>query len=204
MHISWLGNSAVKLQVKSLGEDVTIVIDPYKQKQGNFPRNLSADIALYTREKKESITISGNPFTLATPGECETKGVLISAPMGHKKGETFLRIDAEKMSMAHLGLANEPLTPKQLETLSDVDILFVPVGEIDCYGARAAVKAIQTIEPKIVIPIAYQSDIDPTAKNIEEFVKEMGILPEKIDKKIIIKKKDLPKEEMRVLILSKE
>lgn len=204
MHISWLGNTAIRIQAKSQNEDVTIVIDPYKPAQGNFPRSLTADIALYTRGEKDSITISGNLFLLPHPGECETKGVLISAPAGHRQGETFLRIDAEKMSIAHLGLANAPLTDKQLDVLSDVDILFVPVGDHDCYGASAAAKVISMIEPRVVIPIAYKSDTDPNAKDVDGFIKEMGVTPEYAEKKVILKEKELPQEEIRVIVLSKE
>lgn len=204
MHISWLGTTAAKLQVKSLGTDVTIVIDPYKPAQGNFPRSLTADIALYTRGEKDSVTVSGNPFVLSHPGECETKGVLISAPAGHDAGTTLFRIDAEKMSIGHLGLTSKPLTDKQLAVLSDVDILLVPVGGEGGFDAAAAGKAIQSIEPKVVIPMAFKSDTDPKSATVEAFIKEVGVVAEHEDKKLIIKKKDLPQEERRVIVLAKE
>ncbi len=204
MHISWLGNTGVKLQVKPFDKDITVVIDPYKQKKGSSPRSLSPDIALFTRGKKESITLSGNPFTLSSPGECETKGVLVTAVQGKEKDNVLLRVDAEHMSLGHLGCTNKQPTDKQLEVLSGVDILCIPVGNGVCYDAEQATKAINTIEPRIVIPIAFKSDNDPQAKPVDSFLKEIGIKADKPEKKIIIKKKDLPQEDMQVVVLAKD
>lgn len=204
MHISWLGNTAVKIQVKPFDKDIVIVIDPYRPSAGNFPRSLAPDIGLYTRGEENSITLSGNPFILSTPGECETKGVLITATEGHWPGALMLRLDAEGLSVGHLGLANKQFTDTQLETLSGVDILFVPVGNGESYDAEAAAKAVNAIEPRVVIPMAFKCDTDPKAKPVDEFLKEMGAKNGAPEKKVIIKKKDLPQEDTQVIVLSKE
>lgn len=204
MHLSWLGRTAVKIQVKPADKDVVVVIDPYRPDKGIFPRSLAPDIGLYTREEKDSITLSGNPFILSTPGECETKGVLITAVAGHEPGTVMLRLDAEGLSVGHLGLAKKPLTDQQLEALADVDILFVPVGNNDSYDAEAAAKAVNQIEPRLVIPMAFKSDNDPQAKPVNDFLKEMGVSNGGAEKKVIIKKKDLPQEETQVIVLAKE
>ena len=204
MHISWLGNTAIKIQVKPFDKDVTVVIDPYKPEKGSFPRSLTPEIGLYTRGQKNSITLSGNPFILDTPGECETKGVLMNAVQGEKAKDIKIRIDAEQLSVGHLGLANKQLTEKELGVLSDVDILIVPVGGDNCYDAQAAAKAANSVEPKIIIPIAFKSENDPGAKPVEDFLKEMGITNQTPEKKFIIKKKNLPTEETQVIVLSKE
>lgn len=204
MHISWLGSSAIKLQVKPFDSDVTIVIDPYKQEKGSFPRSLTADIALYSHGEKDSITISGNPFVITHPGEWEIKRVLLSAARGHNPGDAMLRIDAEQMSVGHLGRSNKPLTDDQLDMLSGVDVLCVPVGGKDCYEPALASKVINMIEPRIVVPMCYQSDNEPSAAPASDFIKQLGAKVDEEDKKAILKKKDLPQEEMRVLLLSKE
>lgn len=204
MHFSWLGRTAVKLQTKPADQDVVITIDPYKPTTGVFPRSLTPDIALYTRGEEGSVTLSGSPFILATPGECETKGVLITAVQGPLPGSTLLRIDAEDMSIGHLGLIKQPLTDDQLEVLADVDVLFVPIGGTTSYDAEEAVKAINAIEPRIVIPMAFASDNDPEAAEAGGFLKEMGVSNGAPEKKVIIKQKDLPQEETRVIVLAKE
>lgn len=204
MHFSWLGSTAIKIQAKPFDKDVTIVIDPYKPKAGSFPRSLAPDIALFTKEQKGSVTLSGNPFVLEHPGECETNGVLVTAAQGHEPGSTLLRIDVEGISVGHLGCAKKELTNNQLAVLSGVDILCVPVGNGECYDAEQAVKAVNAIEPRIVIPIAFKSDNDPKAKDIKNFLKVMGATSSTPEKKVIIKKRDLPQDETKVVVLGKE
>lgn len=208
MHISWLGGTAIKLVAKPFAEEVVVIIDPYKPENGSSPRSLTAEVAILTQgseTKKEIITLSGDPFTLSTPGECDIKGVLITAVTGSEPGSTMVRLDAEGLSLAHLGRATKSLNQKQREVLSDVDVLFVPVGGVDGYDAEAAVKAVNDLEPRIVIPIAYQSDNDPTAAPVTTFCKAMGtVMKGEAETKVIIKKKDLPTEDTSVIVLAKE
>lgn len=205
MHISWLGGTAIKLQIKPANEDVVVIIDPYRPEEGNFPRSLSPNVAIFTRGQDDSITLSGEPFILDTPGECDIKGVLITSVTGSQPNETMIRIDAENLSVAHLGLANKPLTQEQREVLSDVDILFIPIGGINGYDVEAAVKAVNDLEPRIIIPIAHRSENDPKAAEAAQFCKEMGIpITKEPETKVIIKKKDLPTEDTTVIVLAKE
>lgn len=204
MHLSRLGGTAIKIQAKPLDKDIVIVIDPYRPKQGDFPRSLAPDIALFTRGIEGSITISGNPFILATPGECETNGVLITSVQGHAEGTSMVRVDAEGVSVGHVGLPKAPLTETQIEALGNVDILFVPVGGGDSYDEEEAVKAVNAIEPRIVIPMHYKSDNDPSLDPVNAFLKEIGHSNGQQEKKLIVKKKDLPQEETKVVVLGKE
>jgi len=204
MHISWLGNTAIKIQTKPFDKDVTIVIDPYKQKKGNFPRSLTPDIALYTRGEEGAITLSGEPFIFSSPGEVDTRGVLITSVDGHEAGQIMLRIDSENMTVAHVGMIKKQLTARQLEVLSNIDILCLPVGHPDSFDNENAIKLINEIEPKIVIPYAFNSDNDPDAKVIDSFLKEIGSKNGAPEKKVIIKEKDLPEEDTLVVVLEKE
>ncbi len=204
MHISWLGGTAIRIQTKPADADITLLIDPYRPRTGAFPRSLAPHIALFTRGEKDAITLSGNPFVLSTPGECETKGVLISAVYGENADHLLVRFDAEGLSGAHLGLTKKPLTDTQLEIVGDVDILFLPIGAKDAYDAEEAVRVVNAVEPRIVIPIGFKSDIDPDAQTADAFLREMGVKADKPEPKIILKKKDLPQEETRVMLLQKE
>jgi L-ascorbate metabolism protein UlaG (beta-lactamase superfamily) len=204
MHISWLGGTAIRIQTKPGDDDVVLVVDPYRQKAGAFPRSLAPNIALFTRGREESITLSGDPFVLDTPGECETKGVLVSATYAGDTSHLFVRFDSEGLACAHLGLTDRTLTEAELDMVGGVDILFLPIGATGAYDAENAVKAVNAIEPRIVIPIAFASDNDPAAGTADAFLREMGVKAEKPETKVIIKKKDLPQEETRVIVLEKE
>lgn len=203
MHISWLGGTTIKIQAKPFDTDVTIVLDPYKPLTGEFPRSLAPDIAIFTHGQDGAITLSGAPFIMENPGECETKGVLIAAASHTAPDMIVVRFDAEEISLGHLGLTSTPPTGEALEVLSGVDILFVPVGSKSAMTADVAAKVVASIEPRIVIPIAMQSDNDPKAESATAFLREMGANPEP-QKKIIIKQKDLPQEETVVYLLEKE
>src|SRR3989338_2403616 len=197
MHFSWLGGTAIKIQTKHEGKDVTVVFDPYRPKQGGFPRSLAPDIALFTRGDAGSVTLSGNPFSLSTPGECETKGVLITAAPGRTPGTTVLRVDAEDITVGHLGLISETPTNEALNMLAGVDVLCLPVGAKEALSSEVAIDRKSVVEPRIIIPMAFKSDNDPSAGTASEFLKEMGS-PAKSEKKAILKKKDLPQEETHV------
>lgn len=204
MHLSWLGTTAMRLQVKPFDEDITIIIDPYKPTAGNFPRSFTPHIAILSRGEKDSVALSGEPFVFQTPGECEIKGVLMSAIQGADMDHMLVRVDAEGLSLAHLGLMNTIPTDAQLEVVGDVDILCIPVGGKGGYDAETAAKVVAAIEPRIVIPMAYQSENDPAALPLGQFLKEMGTTEGNPEKKIIIKKKDLPQDETKVIVLAKE
>lgn len=205
MHISWLGNTAIKLQAKPLNDEVTVYIDPYKSEKGVMPRSITPDVAVFTRGEEDSITLSGNPFVLGTPGEIDIKGVLVTSVEGHDENSSMVRIDAEQMSFGHLGLTKKPLNERQEAVLSGVDILCIPVGHPDGYDLETAVKIVSELEPKVVIPIAFKSDVDPQAQTPDAFIKELGMAGKvSPEKKIILKKKDLPMEETQLALLVKE
>ncbi len=204
MHISWLGSTAVKLQTKPLSEDVVVILDPYKPENGEFPRSLTADIVIATHGEKNLATLSGNPFLLTSPGECETKGVLMTAGASQSPGKTVVRLDAEQLSIGFLGMASKTLSSEEMDVVSGVDILFVPVGGENCYDAETAVKVVNEIEPRIVIPMAYRSENDPKAADVSAFIKAIGLKAEEPQSKVIVKKKDLIAEEMKVVLLEKE
>ncbi|OGH79525.1 MAG: hypothetical protein A3G08_04640 [Candidatus Magasanikbacteria bacterium RIFCSPLOWO2_12_FULL_47_9b] len=204
MHISWLGGTAIKIQTKPFDTDITIIINPYKPVQGDFPRSLLSDIALFSARSHNTITLMGNPFLLETPGECEIKGVLVHGIEGKTPEEILFRIDSEHMSVAHLGSGKTPLGNQQIDALQGVDILILPVGGVDTYDAETATKIANMLEPRVIIPVAYRCDNDPKADPIETFLKEIGIPGEKTEKKVILKKKDLPQEETKIFVVSKE
>lgn len=108
------------------------------------------------------------------------------------------------MAIVHLGVMTKKPDLDDLEKIGHVDILFIPVGDSERYlSVEDAAAIVTTLEPRVVIPVGYQCDSDPKAKPVTEFIKELGLKPDTTDKKIIIKKKDLPQEETKLMILEK-
>lgn len=204
MHINWLGQTCVKLQTKNLkDEDIVILIDPYKPEKGEFPRNFSPDVVAYSNTKENSVTISDSAFIVDTLGEYEVKDNMVYAIAANEK-EMIFKISAEGMNIVHLGNIKEKISEHIIEKLGTPDILFIPVGDAGkTLDPKKAGEVVSMLEPRIVIPIAFQCDTDPKAMPVENFIKETGLKPETVEKKIIIKKKDLPQEETKILVLEK-
>ena len=203
MHIQWLGQTCVKLQTKNLDEDVVILIDAYRPAKGDFPRSFSPQIAVFSHGQKETVTLSQNPFVVDTLGEFEMKNVIVYSVPGGKDNLAF-KINSENLSVVHLGKITEKIDNGYLEKISSPDILLIPVGGGKEYlDAETAASLVTALEPRIVIPIGYKCDTDPGADPVADFIKEMGLKPTLTDKKVILKKKDLPQEEMQLMILEK-
>ncbi len=207
MHLNWLGQTCVKLQTKNLkDEDVVILIDAYKPKIGEFPRSFSPQIALFSRGLDNSATLSQDPLVLDTLGEVEQKNVMIYALPGSEENQSIVfKILAEGLTIAHLGKINKKLNTETIAKLGSPDILFVPIGgkKTGVLDATDAVATVTALEPRVIIPVAYECDTDPDADSITEFIKNLGLKADMTDKKIIIKKKDLPQEETKLFVLEK-
>lgn len=203
MHISWLGQTCVRLQTKFNDEDVITIIDPYRPAEGEFPRSLSPQVALYSKGEEGSITLSQNPFILSTLGECEIKEVMINT-LPANDGSIIFKILAEQISLVHIGRLNKKPELEELEKFGTIDILIVPVGGgKDYLSAEDAATLITALEPRVVIPIAYQCDTDQNARPLSEFIKESGLKSDRTEKKFIFRKKDLPQDETKLMVLEK-
>ncbi|MEK7653149.1 MAG: MBL fold metallo-hydrolase [Patescibacteria group bacterium] len=214
MTIQWFGQSYFKIQFKnSAGEEVTIATDPYSPEIGLNPPKTQADILTISHDHPDHNNleaIKGEPFVINEPGEYETKGVFIyGIPAWHdeKQGKergnvTIFRFQAEDLNVVHLGDLGHELNDDQLEKLNDVDILLVPVGGGPTIDAKKANEIISEIEPRIIIPMHYKiPGLKYDFKTADEFLKISGLPSEKMDK-LKISRKDLPVEEMKVVILN--
>jgi L-ascorbate metabolism protein UlaG (beta-lactamase superfamily) len=203
MHLSWLGQTCLKLQTKQMDEDVVVLFDPYKPEKGDFPRSFSPSVVLYSHREDDSATVSQDPFIISTLGEFDIKGVLISAwPAAN--GTIVFKVTAEGMSLVHLGNLTESPTADLVDKLGKIDILALPVGGEKKYlTPAAAAEVVNELEPRIVIPMGYASDSDPEVKPVEDFIKASGLKATVTDKKVILKAKDLPQEETQLMVLEK-
>lgn len=204
MHISWLGQTCVKLQTKNLDEDVVILIDGYKPQKGDFPRSFTPQIALYSHGTKDTATLSQNPFILDTIGECEVKNAGVYSFPSDGENNLIFKIAAEGLLVVHLGKITKKIDDSFLEKIGDPDVLILPVGGKGEYlTPEDAAAVVNAIGPRIVIPVGFQCDTEPGVLPVSDFIKELGLKPEATDKKLIIKKKDLPAEETKLMILEK-
>ena len=212
MIITYYGISCFKIQ----SGDNVLVFDPPAKNAGiktprfearlvlishNHPRHNGEDFI--NPKEKEQLVING-------PGEYEIRGIQITGiPSFHddKNGEkyglnTIYKVEWEGIRLCHLGdFGEKELSDRVKEELNGADILFLPIGGETVIDAQKAAAIAAQIEPQIVIPMHYAI---PNAKNknqLDEFLKEMGGEKIKAEEKLTIKKKDISKEESKVVVL---
>lgn len=211
MKINYLGHSCFKVKCK----DLTILIDPYDESIGLKVPKIKADIVLTTHNHRDhnNCKIAGkDALIIDGPGEYESKGVFIYGKEafhdnqeGVERGViTMYLIEEEKIRIAHLGdLGQKKLTKEQLEFLDNVDVLLIPVGGQYTINAGEASDIINEIEPRIVIPMHYNLPGLKLGKKLDDvdiFVKEIGLTPEKTDE-LKISENTLPNSELKLVIL---
>ena len=212
MTITWYGQSCFK--ITNQGGHLTIITDPFDKKIGLIPPRGNADIVTVSHDHFDHNNIeaiSGDPFIIETPGEYEVKGIRILGVSGYhdnvkgkdKGSNTMYLIKIDDLKICHFGdIGQEKLTDKQLESISDVDILMIPVGGVYTINAKEAVKIIKQIEPNIIIPMHYKlPGLTEKLDDVKDFLKEIGLNGQEAVDKLTLKKKDLINREMEVVVM---
>ncbi len=211
MTISWYGQSCFRIDTR----EATLAIDPFSKDIGLAPPHFKADMVLVTHSHPDHANVGaipGEPRVIASPGEYEIKGVGIRGiPTFHDRSQgkdrglnTIFRIDlaAEAIVLLHLGDFGEAaMREETIEALGDVDVLFVPVGGTYTIDGETAAKVVHQIEPRLVIPMHYHlPGLKVKLAPVDEFLKAFGARNAERLEKLVIKKKDLPDEETRVVV----
>lgn len=208
MEITYIGHSCFKI----VGKDATLVIDPYNPKDTGYTLpKLSADMLLITHQHEDhnyAKGVSDTRFVIETPGEYEISGVYVCGlstshdnKVGEELGEnTIYYIEIDGFKLLHLGDLGHELSKEVLEKILNIDVLMIPVGGTYTINANTATKVISSIEPKITIPMHYQTnDLTGFSKKldgIEVFMEAMGEENgiNKVDSLKISRISDLPDE----------
>ncbi|MCB9803150.1 MBL fold metallo-hydrolase [Candidatus Nomurabacteria bacterium] len=197
MQITWQGFNYFRIQ----SPQVTILLNPYSLEKGATFSKVKSDLALFSNPKEFMANkISEQSFVIDAPGEYEVKEVFVYGRQVN--GSVIYLLTFEDVKIAFLGeFGHEALTDKDLELVEGADVLILPVGGGDLTNAKEAVKIINQVEPRIVIPSCFQPGMGKIkADDINAFIKEFGIKGSE-EEKVKISKKDLPQEDMQLVIL---
>jgi len=212
MVITWYGQSCFKIQ----SGEIVVFTDPFDKSIGLTPPRGQADIVTVSHnhpDHNNRESLSGSPLLIEGPGEYEAKGVNVKGVFAYhddKEGRergivTIYVIEIEGIKICHLGdLGQKKLTDEQLEQIDEADILMIPVGGTATLDGEQAVEVINQIEPRIVIPMHYKIPgltLGFKPEGVEEFLKEMGVGKKEAVEKLTLKKKDLPPEDMEVVVM---
>lgn len=197
MIINWLGHLSVKLQDKIGQDGITVLINPVNAAT-------EGTIVAWTNPQEKDKKVKGTSFLIDCAGEYDTSGVLIEgidsypeeAVVNNLPADNLIyRVEIDDISVVHLGSLSRSLADDQLGKLLGVDVLLVPIGGNKTIDASVAAAIVASIEPRLVIPIGYED-----ASQVEKFVKQLGVVPTQ-EEKLRLTKKDLPQEEMELVIL---
>ena len=162
MKIRWRGHSSFIIETGNK----TIVMDPFNADYGYPMTPITADIVTVSHDRRDhnaGATIDGQPRVILGIGTVEMEGISITGiasfhdrNAGRERGlNTIFKISAEGLGLVHLGDLGQILSAQQVREIGTVDVLLVPVGGRYTIDAEEAVGIVQTLQPKIVIPMHF-------------------------------------------------
>lgn len=212
MKITWCGQSYFKIKC----QNIELIIDPYNSSIGIIPPKIKSDVVLITHNHSDHNNkdfLSNNTIVIDGPGEYEINGTFIYGKEAYHDNEdgaqrgiiTMYKIEDEKLKLAHLSdIGQKILSQDQLEFLNDVDILLIPIGGKYTINSKEAIKLINDIEPRVIIPMHYKiPGLKIDIETADDFIKEIGLNPEITDE-YKISKNDLPADEIKLVILKRQ
>ena len=206
--IKWFGHACFRLRAR----EATILMDPVPRSLGYKVDKQRADIVTLSHDHpghNATEIISGEFKAVHGPGEYEMNEVFITGIRTYhddKGGEelgrnTAYAFEVENMTICHLGDLGHALTPEHVEALTAVDILIVPVGGGPVLDAAKAAEVVGQIEPKIVIPMQYRTNLgDKDRDELDRFLKEMAVHDITPVDKLTVRPSDL-RETTEVVVL---
>lgn len=196
MQISWLGYNSFRIT----GSGVTLLTDPIDPASGFKIHKQSADIVVSSVPMDDvASAVGGSPFVITQPGEYEVKSLFVHG-VSHN-GNTMYVLTIEDIVILFLGSVKiTELSDEQLSVVEGSDIVLMPVGGGVVCSARDAVRIINQVEPRIVIPSYYKISGSKDIEPLETFLKEYSAPKEEMEK-YKVSKKDLQAEDTRLVIL---
>jgi len=209
MEIVWYGLSCFRLR----GREATIVTDPCPPTSGYSSGKLTADILTISHDHENHSylkAVSGfQGAPISAPGEYEVKGVFISGTptfhddqRGSERGRNVAFVfEQEGMTVGHLGDLGHTPTSAQVEDLSGIDVLLVPVGGKTTIDGAKAAEVVSLLEPRVVVPMHYQTpEAKVSLEPLDRFLKEMGVNSYEPQSKLSVSSTTLP-HETQVIVL---
>jgi L-ascorbate metabolism protein UlaG (beta-lactamase superfamily) len=147
-----------------------MVTDPYAVGGGiNYsPIKETADVVVVSHDHGDHSNVSavqGKPEVVKGDGTKTAQGIQFRGIASHhddSQGEqrgpnTIFCFNVDDLELCHLGDLGHVLSPKQVNEIGAVDILFVPVGSPYTIDARVASQVCGQLKPKVVIPMHFRT-----------------------------------------------
>ncbi|MCL2317738.1 MAG: MBL fold metallo-hydrolase [Methanomassiliicoccaceae archaeon] len=180
MRIRWHGHSCFEF----FDSENSVIIDPHDGKSiGIKPPISNANIVLVSHDHFDhnATRIIKNEYSLlfAEKGKHKIKGIEFEgmiAPHDDKHGglrgmTSIYKFTMEGITVCHCGDLGAIPSEDVIKKIKNVDILFVPVGEVYTLSIAAAKEFIEMVEPRVMVPMHYRvGGITLPIKTLEDFL----------------------------------
>lgn len=182
MDVTWLGHGCVRLK----GREASVLMDPCPKSTGYAIGKQQAGIVTISHDHPEHAytdALATPARELRAPGEYEVGGVSVTgirlyhdSQKGAERGRnTAFVVEIDDVRVCHLGDIGHAPNQEQAANLTDIDVLVIPVGGNSTIDAAAAAAIVSQLEPKLVVPVHYATDVSTaTLDPLEPFIKQMG------------------------------
>ncbi|MDD5261954.1 MAG: MBL fold metallo-hydrolase [Methylacidiphilales bacterium] len=170
-NVRYYGHSFVYLTSSS---GVRVALNPFSDEAGmayKFPPTLPADIVLISAE---STDLNGGQALFGLPqvfrsltglGANRANGIPFRGIATFRDdkngaesgGNTVYVVEMDNLRFCHLGAIGHVLTRSQIQEIGRVDVLFLPVGNLELTNSELWKLAEQT-KAKWIVPVAYKTD----------------------------------------------
>ena len=203
LRIRWHGHSCFEIT-----NDVTLVTDPHDGKSiGISAPDVAGDIILVSHDHYDhnSVkTVEKEESTVVKDGREKTvSGVRIRGVIsfhyesaGRKRGENIIySFSMDDIAFCHLGDLGHELDKDTIRQIGDVDVLFIPVGGNFTIDANKAWNVVNSIKPKIVVPMHYKiGGLSLSISGVDPFLTENNFDVLHVGNELDIEKEDLPED----------
>lgn len=212
MRIRWHGHACFEVS-----DGVTVVTDPHDGKSiGIPPPRVKADLVLVShnhfdhnsvRSVKGANTRIFDKAGRFVDGAVEITGVpsFHDDAGGQKRGGIVIfRFKMDGIRVCHLGDLGCGLGEGELDEIGEVDVLFVPVGDIFTIDAIRAWETISAVGPRVAIPMHYRTGgLSLSIKTVDPFLAAAGEGVEVVNvgNEMVFEREDLP-EDLSVWVFS--
>jgi L-ascorbate metabolism protein UlaG (beta-lactamase superfamily) len=199
MRIRWYGQSAFLID----GGEHSVFIDPFGAMEGLSARGLQfdypaidgaeADLLLVTHEHadhNEVGAIAGSPQVIrSAAGTFESPlGEVVGIASEHddvagtmRGPNTIFCFTYDGLRVCHFGdFGQATLRTEQRQSIGEVDVLFLPVGDGPTVGGERAAGIVRELRPRLVVPMHYRTDAVNFLDPPDAFLDALGARVEKL------------------------
>lgn len=206
MDITWVGHAA--FQIRS--GNAALLMDPFGEELGLRvpPQQSRANLVTVSNDSgnhnaSDVATGDAKPVILDGPGEYEVSGLHLRGirtsrytPEGAPQAwNTVFVIEVEGMLLCHLGDPDRLLTAREVEELGSPHVLLLPVGSKQGLTTADAVEVVNSISPRIVVPMLFAHPGNKTdLRELGPFLQELGAKAPERQNRLTVTRANLPEE----------